>query len=234
MELGGNNAHIVLEDTDVELAVAAGVFGSFFHQGQICMRINRHLVHRSIYERYVQRFTERTSALRWGDPRDPDVVIGPVINARQRDKIMELIEQSVDEGATVTTGGHAHDLVIEPTVLRDMRNEYAASYNEVFGPVAPIIPFGSDDEAVELANATPYGLSGSVQSRDVARAYRVASRVETGMIHINDQGVNDEPQVPFGGVKASGMGRYNTDTILDEMTILKWVSVQLEPREYPI
>jgi aldehyde dehydrogenase (NAD+) len=234
MELGGNNVHIVLDDADLDHAVAAGIFGSFFHQGQICMRINRHLVHRSVYEDYVREFTARAGALRWGDPRDASTEIGPVINQRQHDRIMSLVEESVGRGATVTTGGASHGLVIEPTVLRDMANDYPAAFNEVFGPVAPIIPFDTDDEAIALANGTPYGLSGSVQSRDMARAYEVASAVETGMIHINDQGVNDEPQVPFGGMKASGMGRYNTETIMDEMTTLKWYSFQLEPRQYPI
>lgn len=234
MELGGNNAHIVLDDADVEQAVASGIFGSFIHQGQICMRNNRHLVHASLYEEYVERFTERASSLTWGDPQDPETVIGPVINQRQRDKIMTLIEDTVDQGAKITTGGEAHGLVIEPTVLRDVTNDMPAAQNEIFGPVAPIIPFEEDEEAIELANATPQGLSGSVHTTDLQRGYRIANGVETGMIHINDQGINDEPHVPFGGVKESGLGRYNADTIIDEMTELKWISFQLEPREYPI
>lgn len=234
MELGGNNAHIVLDDADVEQAVAAGIFGSFFHQGQICMRINRHLVHRSLYEDYVDGLTRHAAGLEWGDPRDESVVIGPIINQKQHDRIVELVRDSVARGAKITTGGESHGLVIEPTVLRDMQNDWPAAVNETFGPTAPVIPFDSDDEAVALANATPYGLSGSVQSRDIAHAYKIASQVDTGMIHINDQAVNDEPQIPFGGVKDSGMGRYNTSTIMDEMTTLRWISFQLEPRRYPI
>jgi aldehyde dehydrogenase (NAD+) len=233
MELGGNNAHIVLEDADIDRAVDSGIFGSFFHQGQICMRINRHLVSRSIYEEYVRKFTERTASLVWGDPHDPNCVIGPVINEKQKSKILNLIEQSVEQGAKVTTGGRAHGLVIEPTVMRDVKNDYPVAKNETFGPVAPIIAFNSDEEAIEMANDTPFGLSGSVHSRDLQRAYEVASRVDTGMIHINDQGVNDEPHVPFGGVKSSGMGRYNSDTVIDEFTELKWISFQMHPREYP-
>jgi aldehyde dehydrogenase (NAD+) len=130
-------------------------------------------------------------------------------------------------------GGHAHGLVIEPTVMRDVKNDYPVAKNETFGPVAPIISFNSDEEAVSIANGTPFGLSGSVHSRDLQRAYEVASRVETGMIHINDQGVDDEPHVPFGGVKSSGMGRYNSDTVVDEFTELKWISFQMQPRDYP-
>jgi aldehyde dehydrogenase (NAD+) len=233
MELGGNNAHIVLEDADLDRAVDSGIFGSFFHQGQICMRINRHLVHQSLYEKYVDKFTQRTAALKSGDPADPTTNIGPVINEKQKSKIMIFIQQSVDQGAKITTGGHANGLVIEPTVMRDVKNEHPVAHNAVFGPVAPIIAFDSDDEAVDLANGTPYGLSGSVHSQNLQRAYLVASRVGTGMIHINDQGVNDEPHVPFGGVKASGMGRYNSDTVMDELTELKWISFQMQPRQYP-
>jgi aldehyde dehydrogenase (NAD+) len=233
MELGGNAAHIVLEDADVDRAVEAGIFGSFFHQGQICMRINRHLVHRSIYEEYVRKFTKGAGSLVWGDPNDPSTNIGPVINEKQKTKIMKLIEQSVEEGAKVTTGGQSHGLIIEPTVMRDVKNSYSVAQNETFGPVAPIIAFESDEEAVELANGTPFGLSGSVHSRDLQRAYQVASRVETGMIHINDQSFNEEPHVPYGGVKSSGMGRYNSEAVMDEFTELKWISFQLHPRNYP-
>lgn len=146
---------------------------------------------------------------------------------------MNLIEQSVEKGANVTTGGRALGLVIEPTVMRDVKNDYPVAQNETFGPVAPIIAFDSDEEAVEMANGTPFGLSGSVHSVDLQRAYQVASRVDTGMIHINDQGINDEPHVPFGGVKDSGMGRYNSDTVMDEFTELKWISFQMQPRDYP-
>jgi aldehyde dehydrogenase (NAD+) len=233
MELGGNNAHIVLEDADIDRAVDAGIFGSFFHQGQICMRINRHLVSRLIYEDYVGKFTKRAATLAWGDPDDSSTIIGPVINEKQKSKIMNLIEQSVEKGANLTTGGRAHGLVIEPTVMRDVKNDYPVAQNETFGPVAPIIAFDSDEEAVEMANGTPFGLSGSVHSVDLQRAYQVASRVDTGMIHINDQGINDEPHVPFGGVKYSGMGRYNSDTVMDEFTELKWISFQMQPRDYP-
>jgi aldehyde dehydrogenase (NAD+) len=233
MELGGNNVHIVLEDADLDRAVEAGIFGSFFHQGQICMRNNRHLVQRSRYEEYVNKFTQHASSLKWGDPSDPSTNIGPVINEKQKSKIMNFISQSVEQGAKVTTGGQAHGLIIEPTVMRDVRNEYAVAQNEVFGPVAPIIAFDSDDEAVDLANDSPYGLSGSVHSQDLQHAYSVALRVNTGMIHINDQGVNDKPHVPFGGVKANGMGRYNSDTVMDEFTELKWISFQMQRRQYP-
>jgi aldehyde dehydrogenase (NAD+) len=232
MELGGNNPYIVLEDADIKNAVDGGIFGSFFHQGQICMRINRHLVHESIYEDYVARLTERAAKLPYGDPRYPETIIGPVINATQKKHIMELVERSVLLGATVTTGGQAHGLVIEPTVLRDMSNDMPAAWNEVFGPVAPVIPFKSDGEAIRLANATKYGLVASVTSNDLEHAHRVALELEAGMVHINDQTIQDEHHVPFGGVKGSGIGRYNGDAIIGEMTELQWMSIQHVPREY--
>ncbi|ELY50883.1 aldehyde dehydrogenase family protein [Natronolimnohabitans innermongolicus] len=232
MELGGNNPHVVLDDADVEAAVDAGIFGSFMHQGQICISINRHLVHESIYDEYVDRFVERAAQLPVGDPLEEETVVGPIISESERDTILEYVDQSVAEGATLEHGGTAEGLLVEPTVLSDMRNDMAAACNEHFGPVAPIIPFETDAEAVELANATEYGLAGSVHSSDVARARDVADEIEAGMVHINDQPINNEPHVPFGGTKASGMGRYNGEWIIDEFTEPKWTSIQHEPREY--
>ncbi|MFC6723802.1 aldehyde dehydrogenase family protein, partial [Halobium palmae] len=232
MELGGNNAHVVLEDADLDLAVEAGVFGSFTHQGQVCISINRHLVHESIYDEYVDRLAERASELTVGDPSDPDTQIGPIINEAQVEKMMGYVEESTAAGATVETGGERDGLFVEPTVLSDVTNDMAAACNEHFGPIVPVVPFADDDEAVELANDTDYGLSGSVQSTDLSRAKRVAMAMDTGMVHINDQPLNDEPHVPFGGTKGSGLGRYNADAILREFTTTKWISVQHEPREY--
>jgi len=233
LELGGNNAHVVLEDADLDTAVDAGTFGSFWNQGQVCISINRHLVHESIYDEYVERLAERASELKVGDPRDEDSIIGPIINETQRDQIMEFIEESVDQGATIETGGESDGLFVEPTVLSDAENNMAAACNEHFGPVAPVIPFSSDEEAVELANATEYGLAGSVHSADNGRARNVGDQIEVGMMHINDQPIHVEPHMPFGGVKDSGVGRYNGDWIIDEYTTTKWTSVQREERGYP-
>jgi aldehyde dehydrogenase (NAD+) len=233
LELGGNNVHVVTDEADLERAVDGGVFGSFLHQGQICISTNRHLVHESIYDDYVDALADRAASLPTGDPTDGDTVIGPIIDESQRDQILAYVEDSVDEGATLETGGDADGLVVEPTVLSDADNDMAAACNEHFGPVAPVIPYSSDDEAIELANDTIHGLSGSVHSEDMAQARRIADGIETGMIHINDQPINDEPHVPFGGMKQSGIGRYNGEQILDELTTTKWISVQHEPREYP-
>ncbi|MDJ1434371.1 aldehyde dehydrogenase family protein [Halostagnicola sp. A-GB9-2] len=232
LELGGNNPHVVLEDADLDAAVDAGTFGSFWHQGQVCISINRHLVHESLYDEYAERLANRAAELPIGDPTDEDTVIGPIINEEQRDEIVEYIEQTIDEGATLEAGGDYDDLFVEPTVLTGVENDMAAACNEHFGPVAPIIPFSTDEEAIEIANATEYGLAGSVHSADRGRARDVGDQIEVGMMHVNDQPVNAEPHTPFGGKKDSGMGRYNGDWIIDEFTEVKWTSVQRESRDY--
>jgi len=255
MELGGNGPHVVLESADVDQAVDAGAFGSFLHQGQICISINRHLVHEDHYEEYVEKLAEKARNLPLGDPSDESTVVGPIINESQRDQMLEFVEETVDAGATLETGGFAvgpsdfegtsvpvgelegdvgdsSGLFVLPTVLSDATNEMSAACNEHFGPVAPVIPFSDEEEAVELANDTEYGLSGSVFG-DRDRAERVADRIDHGMMHVNDMPVNDEPHVPFGGMGASGIGRYNGEYILEELTETKWISVQHEPRDYP-
>ena len=239
MELGGNNAHVVTADADLDGAVDAGVFGSFAHQGQVCISINRHLVHEDVYDEYVERMTERAESLPAGSAHD-HVVVGPIINESQRDQILDYVERTVEAGAALETGGNTVEvdgvedsLVVEPTVLSGVTNEMAAACNEHFGPVVPVIPFSDVDEAVEIANDTEYGLSGSVHAGDVGAGKRIAQRLETGMVHVNDQPINDEAHVPFGGTGASGVGGYNSDDFLDEVTEKKWISLQHEAREFP-
>jgi aldehyde dehydrogenase (NAD+) len=233
MELGGNNPFVVTEDADVDAAVDSAVFGSFLHQGQVCISINRHLVHEDVYDEYVEKLTERAEELPIGDPRDEETVIGPIINEDQRDQMLEFVEETVDAGATMETGGHHEALYVKPTVLSDAENDMAAACNEHFGPIAPVIPFSDDEEAVELANDVEQGLAAAVHSTDLSRARDIAEAIDAGMVHINDQPINDEPHVAFGGMKASGIGRYNDGEILDEVTTTKWISVQRDEREYP-
>jgi aldehyde dehydrogenase (NAD+) len=233
MELGGNSPHIVLGDADLQQAIDAGIFGSFLHQGQICIRINRILVHESLHDEYVRRFAKRAAELSVGDPHDERTVIGPVINEEQRNKILEYIRDSVKLGAKIETGGGYHNLFIEPTVLSSVTNDMPVAANETFGPVAPILRFSSDEEAIKIANGTRYGLAASVHSRDLKRALEIADALDVGMVHVNDQPINEERHVPFGGMKASGMGRYNGEAILDELTEPKWISIQHKPRKYP-
>jgi len=241
MELGGNNAFVVASDADVERAVDAATFGSFVHQGQVCISINRHVVHEAVYDEYVERLTERAEELAVGSAHEDDTVVGPIIDESQRDEMLGYVEETVEAGATLETGGATADLdgvddslVVEPTVLSGVTNDMAAACNEHFGPIAPVIPFSDVDEAVEIANDTEYGLSGAVHAGDLAVAKDIAGRMETGNVHINDQPINDEAHVPFSGVGASGVGEYNSDAFLREITETKWISIQHEPRDYPL
>ncbi|WP_053947766.1 aldehyde dehydrogenase family protein [Halolamina sediminis] len=240
MELGGNNAHVVTGDADLDRAIDGAVFGSFVHQGQVCISINRHIVHESVYDEYVERLTERAEALPVGSAHEPDTVVGPIIDESQRDEMLDYVERTVDAGATLETGGETVELdgvddslVVAPTVLSDVTMEMAAACNEHFGPIAPVIPFSTVEEAIDLANDTEYGLSGSVHAGDLGVAEEIAHGMETGNVHINDQPINDEAHVPFSGIGASGVGGYNSDAFLDEVTETKWISVQTEPRDYP-
>ncbi|MFB6096221.1 MAG: aldehyde dehydrogenase family protein [Haloferacaceae archaeon] len=234
LELGGNNPLVVLDDADLDAAVDAGMFGSFVHQGQVCISINRHLVHEDVAEEYAERLADRAADLVVGDPADPETDIGPIINESQRDEMLEYLAAAREEGAEFVVGGGHEDLFVEPTVITGITNDAAPACNEHFGPIAPVVTFADDEEAVELANDTEYGLAAGVFSEDLARAKALAERVDAGMVHVNDQTLNDEPHIPFGGVKGSGMGRYNTDAILREFTRERWISIQHEPREFPL
>ncbi|MFD1051575.1 aldehyde dehydrogenase family protein, partial [Kibdelosporangium lantanae] len=200
--------HVVRGDREVDLdrAVGAGAWGSFFHQGQICMTTGRHLVHESLYAEYVRRLAEKANAITVGDPAAADVGLGPIIDAGQRDKIHTLVTDSVAAGATLAAGGTYEELFYRPTVLADPTASVPAYREEVFGPVAVVTPFGSDDEAVKLAVDSPYGLSLGVLTANPLRGLALAERIPTGIVHVNDQTVNDEANVPFGGVGASGTG----------------------------
>ncbi|QCR24811.1 aldehyde dehydrogenase [Pontibacter sp. SGAir0037] len=234
LELGGNNAFIILDDADVDRAVEAAAFGRFMHQAQICMSTNRILVHESLYDEFTEKFVEKARQIKYGDPRKEDTIVGPLIDNKAAKRVVELVERTVKAGAKLETGGTAEGNVVLPTVLSGVTKDMPIFQEEVFGPAVGIISFKDDEEAIELANATEFGLSGALHTQDLQRGIQVARRVETGMIHINDQSVNDEPQTPFGGEKNSGVGRFGDGFILDEMTTVQWVSVQVKPRQYPI
>ena len=234
LELGGNNVFIVRHDADLDLAVAGGIMGKFMHQGQICMAINRFLIHEAVYDEFCQKFIARTKELKVGDPRDRATDIGPLINEKQVNRIQQDIKDSVAQGAQIAFGGQSEGAMMYPTVLTHVRNDMPIAHNEIFGPVAPMIPFQDDQEMLKLANELDYGLSGALHTRDVATGVLLAREVETGMIHVNDQSVNDEPNAPFGGERESGIGRFGGKWVMDEMTRVQWVTVQHEPRQYPI
>ncbi|MGF7087584.1 aldehyde dehydrogenase (NAD+) [Kroppenstedtia sanguinis] len=208
LELGGNNPFLVLEDANVHQAVQAAIFGKYLHQGQICMSINRLLVHKNLYGEFVELFVNQVKNLKVGNPDDPDTFIGPMINHRAAERIRPLIDKSVDAGAQLALEGKIYDNFIEPFVLTDVTSEMEIVQNEIFGPVACLIPVESDEEALRIANDTPYGLSTSIFTSSIEQGVRLAQQIESGIVHINDQTVNDEPNIPFGGVKDSGYGRY--------------------------
>ena len=206
LELGGNSPLIVLEDADIEAASSAGAWGSFLHQGQICISVSRHLVHESIADDYIAALTARGSHLPVGDPATGQVALGPLINEKQAARVQRIVDETVAAGAILVAGGTRDGLFFPPTVLRDVRPGMAAFDEEIFGPVAAITTFATDDEAVELANATEYGLAAAVQSGSRERATGVAARLDAGMVHVNDQTINEEPPAPFGGFKSSSNG----------------------------
>jgi vanillin dehydrogenase len=234
LELGGKAPLVVLADADVERAVAAASFGSFFHQGQICMSTERIVIDRSIADDFAARLGERAAGLKVGDPREPETQIGPLVNKAALKRVTELVDDAVAHGAEVVTGGGADGPCFAPTVLKGVTPEMRIYGEESFGPVVSIVAVDGVDEAVRVANDTEYGLSSAVFGEDVDAALEVAQRLETGMCHINDTTVHDEPQMPFGGVKDSGWGRFGGHAATEEFTELRWITVQEEPREYPI
>jgi benzaldehyde dehydrogenase (NAD) len=234
LELGGNSALIVLDDADLDKAASAGAWGSFLHQGQICMTTGRHLVADSIYDEYVGRLAEKASHLPVGDPASGQVAIGPVIDERQRDKVHSLVTSSVHAGARLAAGGSYEGLFYQPTVLADVAPAMPAYAHEVFGPVAPVVRFGSLDEAAKLAADSEYGLSLGILTRDVMRGLELARQIPTGIVHINDQTVDDAPNTPFGGIGASGTGaRFGGSANLDAFTDTRWVTIRGDIAPYP-
>lgn len=234
LELGGNNAMIVLEDADLDAAASHGAWGSFLHQGQICMQTGRHLVHRSIASAYAAKLAERARNLTVGDPHRQAVHLGPLISERQRDRVDSIVRQSVESGATLLTGGRYDGLFYAPTVLTDVTPPMRVFSEEVFGPVAPITVFDDEEEAVALANASDYGLAAAIHTRSLGRGLALASRIRAGMVHINDQTVNNEFHVPFGGMGASGnSSRFGGPANFHAFTQTQWISARDEPIVYP-
>ncbi|HEY1674884.1 MAG TPA: benzaldehyde dehydrogenase [Streptosporangiaceae bacterium] len=234
LELGGNSALIVLDDADLDRAASAGAWGSFLHQGQICMTTGRHLVQQSIYDEYVSRLADKASHLPVGDPATEQVALGPIIDAGQRDKVHGLVTATVDAGARLAAGGTYDGLFYRPTVLADVTPAMPAWASEVFGPVAPVVPFATPEDAAKLAADSEYGLSLGILTRDVMRGLELSRKIPTGIVHINDQTVDDEPNIPFGGLLASGTGaRFGGTANLDAFTETRWVTIRGDITPYP-
>lgn len=233
LEMGGDNAFIVREDADIDYAVNAAAFGKFLHQGQICMAINRILIHENIYKEFADKFIAKVATIKYGNPADPNVTVGPLIENRHVNRILKNIEESIKAGAVLALGGTADGNVLAPTVITNATNKMPIACDEIFGPVAVLIPFKDDEEAIQIANDSIYGLSGAIHTKDLDKGVRIAQQIETGMIHINDQSVNDEPQLVFGGEKSSGLTKFNADEVVAEFTTLQVITVQYEQRKYP-
>jgi benzaldehyde dehydrogenase (NAD) len=234
LELGGKSPFIVLDDADLELAASAGAWGSFLHQGQICMASGRHIVERKVAAEYLAILKRKAEALPVGDPFRQQVAIGPIINAKQVARIDKIVKDSVSAGAILATGGTHEGLYYKPTVLADVRANMPAYDLEIFGPVAPVIIAEDEADAVRIANDTEYGLAGAVQTGSLERGLRVARQIRSGLVHINDQTIHDFADIPFGGMGTSGNGsRFGSMTNWEEFTQWQWMTIGGIQTPYP-
>jgi len=233
LELGGQNPMIILRDADIENAVNAAAFGAFLHQGQICMSTRRIIVEKPIAREFTEKFVKKVSTFKVGNPKEPDTIIGPLINQQQLDQVIKNVAAAVQDGAKILCGGKSEALCYHPTVMTNVKIGTAFSCEETFGPVVSVIEVENEAEALTVANDTPYGLSAAVVTGDFNKGLTMAEQIESGIVHINDQTVGDEPQVPFGGVKDSGWGRFGGNAAVEEFTELRWISMQRTPRHYP-
>ncbi|MGG0177199.1 aldehyde dehydrogenase family protein [Gottfriedia acidiceleris] len=234
LELGGNNPMVILEDANIDQAVNAALYGKFMHQGQVCVITNRILVHQNLYDEFVKRYVERAKQIPYGDPSDPKVFIGPLINEKQIQKVLNTVEIAKEESCNLVLEGKRVGNVITPYVFSDVKFDSKLAQTEVFGPIATIIPFKTLDDALDFANHTEYGLSSAVFTLDIEKGLEFAKSIESGMSHVNDITANIAPNMPFGGIKGSGHGRYGGEYGFEEFTTVRWITVQKEERKYPV
>jgi vanillin dehydrogenase len=233
LEMGGKSPLIVLKDADIDYAVDAAAFGIFLHQGQVCMANSKVIIEAPLFDAFAEKFKAKTATIKVGDPRDPETVIGPLIRARQCGFIDGQLKDATGKGAIVVTGGTHQGQFYQPTVLTGVTPEMRIYHEESFGPVVSLIKAEDSEEALRIANDTEYGLAAAVITNDLQKAMDLSLRLESGMVHVNDTTVSDEPHVPFGGVKNSGFGREGGRHSLEELTEVKWITVQLGKRQFP-
>ncbi|HOI50997.1 MAG TPA: aldehyde dehydrogenase, partial [Azonexus sp.] len=235
LELGGKNPMLVLDDADLDEAVTAAAFGAYFNQGQICMSTDRIIVSRSIAASFVERLAAKLATMRAGKPGSEGCILGAMVTPEAAARVERLVADAVAKGASLPTGAVQCDgAVLQPVLVDGLTPEMELYREEAFGPVVTVLRVDSDEEAIRLANDSEYGLSASVFSKDIGRALAVAKRIESGICHINSSTVHDEAQMPFGGVKASGYGRFGGKAGVAEFTDLRWITIQTTHRHYPV
>jgi acyl-CoA reductase-like NAD-dependent aldehyde dehydrogenase len=234
LELGGKAPLVVLDDANLDEAAAAANFGAFMHQGQICMSTERLVVQKPVVQPFLDKLVTKANNLKVGDPAKPETQIGAMVSERAVARVLDLVKDATSRGARVLCGGEADGVLFKPTVLDRVTPDMRIYREESFGPVVIVVPVTDDEEAIRVANDTEYGLSSAVFSHDLDRAYAVAQRLESGICHINGPTVADEPQMPFGGVKESGHGRFGGKAGIAEFTELRWITIQTGHRHYPI
>ena len=232
LELGGKAPLVVLDDADLDEAVKAAAFGSFMNQGQICMSTERIVVDESVADEFGRRFAEKAASLPFGDPRGK-VVLGSLVGADAAKSVGLLMNDALSKGAKLIAGGKIDGTIMNATILDHVKPNMRIYTDESFGPIVCMIRVRGIEEAIRVANDTEYGLSASVFGRDITRALRVARKIESGICHINGPTVHDEAQMPFGGVKASGYGRFGGKAAIDQFTELRWITIETEPGHYP-
>jgi benzaldehyde dehydrogenase (NAD) len=234
LELGGKAPLIVLEDADLDEAVKAAAFGAFMNQGQICMSTERIIVVDAIAEAFMAKFQAKVAAMPVGDPREGKTPLGAVVDLKTVSHVQSLVSDAVNAGAKVVNGGEANGVLMAATVVDGVTPDMRLFREESFGPVVAVIRAKDEAEAVRLANDTEYGLSAAVFSQDIARGLRVARQIQSGICHVNGPTVHDEAQMPFGGVKASGYGRFGGRAGIEAFTELRWITVETQPGHFPI
>lgn len=234
LELGGKAPFIVLDDADLDEAVKAAAFGAFFNQGQICMSTERIIVVDAVYDAFLEKFAEKAKTLVSGDPREGKCPLGAVVDRKTTEKLAVLVEDAVSKGATLISAGEAEGVLVPARIVAGVTPEMRLYSEESFGPVVAVIRARDEAEAVRIANDSEYGLSASVFTGDAARGLRVARQIRSGICHVNGATVHDEAQMPFGGVGASGYGRFGGKAGIAEFTELRWITVETEPGHFPI
>jgi benzaldehyde dehydrogenase (NAD) len=233
LELGGKAPLVILDDADIDAAVDAAAFGSFMNSGQICMSTERIIVDEKIADEFVQKLTAKVRNLPLGDPRQGPVVLGSVVDMNTVQRCNDLIDDALAKGAKLLCGGKAENTLVPATLLDHVTPEMRIYRDESFGPVKGIVRVSSVQAAIDCANDNEYGLAAAVFGRDSGRAFEVAKRIESGICHVNGPTVHDEAQMPFGGVKGSGYGRFGGKAGIDAFTELRWITLQTTPRHYP-